>query len=89
VARGSIADAVECAAEAIGDEGFRITSRNDTAGLLNAVHESTMDDAGEGWIEVKIVPGQRDFYRVEVHAGESDAAQEAAGEIVTECGTGM
>jgi hypothetical protein len=88
-AEGSRENAMRCAAAAIADEGFRITSRNDDAGLLNAVHEGTTDDAGEHWIQMTIVPEEAsNFFRVDVRTGDSEIARDAAAEIRTECGWG-
>lgn len=75
---GPIDGVVDCAADAISDEGFVVSERDD-AGILNA-------ENGGDWLRVRVIPGDLDAYLVEVETNDSDRARDAAQEIVTECG---
>src|SRR5688572_10383000 len=82
VSTGPPRRAVDCAVDAVTDEGFSIRSRNDDNGTLVAVYGSDM-------IERRMVGGgPRNTFRLEVRSSDSDVAREAAAEIIAECGAG-
>jgi len=80
---------VACAADALRDEGFTITDRNDEAGLLNADYTGTRDTDGPAWIETRIQPDGVGRYTINVEASDDAVARDAATEIVEECRTGI
>lgn len=74
---GPIPNAVECAAEAIEDEGFTVTHRDDS-GILHA-------ERGADRLAVNVVPGDGQTYVIRVETSDSDVARDAAEDIVSEC----
>ena len=75
---GPVPGAVECAADAIEDEGFVVTQR-DEAGILHARR-------GDDWLEVNVVPDGTQRYVINVRTADTDVARDAAEDITTECG---
>ncbi len=75
---GPVPTAVQCAADAIEDEGFVVTQR-DEAGLLTAMR-------GTDRVDVTVVPDGTQRYVINVETSNSDAARDAAEDITSECG---
>lgn len=75
---GPVPPAVECAADAISDEGFVVTHR-DESGILHA-------QRGEDWLEVNVVPDGTARHVIRVRTADTDVARDAAEDITTECG---
>ena len=86
---GPAVNLIDCAADAITDEGFTITDRNDEVGLLDAAYGTGFDDAedAETWLHVQVVQDGRGYHVIEVETSDDDIARESAMEIMTECGT--
>lgn len=75
---GPISNAVSCAAEQLAEEGFTVTHRDD-AGIVHA-------EQGADRLEVRVVPGDGQRYVIEVSGSGSEAARDAANEVVNGCG---
>jgi len=80
---------IDCAADAITDEGFAITARNDEAGLLEASYGTGFDDADDAatWLKVNVIGADPSHYVIRVETSDDDIAKESAQEIISECGT--
>ena len=80
---------IDCAADAITDEGFVITVRNDEAGLLEASYGAGFDDADDAasWLKVNVIGADPSHYVIRVETSDDDTAKESAREIMEECGT--
>jgi hypothetical protein len=80
---------IDCAADAITDEGFVITDRNDQAGLLEAAYGTGFDDADDAttWLKVNVIGADPNGYVIRVTTSDDDTSRESAQEIMEECGT--
>jgi len=87
-AQGTPINMIDCAADAITDEGFVITDRNDEVGLLEAAYGTGFDDADDAptWLRVRVVPDGRSNHVIKVETSDDDTARESAQEIMAECG---
>lgn len=76
---GTVPNAVECAAEAIEDEGFTVTHRDD-AGVLHARN-------GDHWLEANILADGDGRYVINVRTADTAVARDAAEDITSGCGS--
>ena len=83
---GRISDVIACAADAIDDEGFSVTDRNNDAGLLNAEYTGQDDEADGSWLEIRVLRDEALEYQIEVKTSDTDRAKDAASEVASECG---
>ena len=80
---------IDCAIDAISDEGFTVVDRNDEGGLMNAAYGTGFDDAedAETWIKVNVIGADPAHYVIRVQTSDDDIARAGAEEIIEECGT--
>lgn len=75
---GPIPPVVECAREAIADEGFTVT-QSDEAGILRAQN-------GNDWVQMNVRGDSGQRFVIDITTSDSDLARDAAGDIITQCG---